>query len=139
MARAPEEIYTKFIKIMDMHEKGGLAGQGSKTTDAKGGLKDLKVYPFRHINSMEVDAAHAVLDLVISRHMKLTQLEKKSKEVEQLMKVKSAIMGQINKMGDGDESITTWREMTERFPKHTGDEQLVNMFGKVCELKSKIK
>ena len=39
MASAQEAIYAKFIKIMDKHEKGELAGQGSKATDAKGGLK----------------------------------------------------------------------------------------------------
>ena len=108
MASAQEAIYAKFIKIMDKHEKGELAGQGSKATDAKGGLKDMKAYYFRHINSMEVEAAHAVLDLVISGEMELIHLEKKSKEIEQLMKVKSAIMGQINKMGG---SITPWREI----------------------------
>ena len=61
MAKASEAIYSKFIKIMDKYEKGGLAGQGSKATDAKRGLKDMKINYFRHINSMEVDAAHAVL------------------------------------------------------------------------------
>ena len=132
MAKASDAIYSKFVKIMDKYEKGELAGQGSKATDAKRDLKAMKIYYFRHINSMEVEAVHAMLDLVISGEMELTHLEKKNKEIEQLMKVKSAIMGQINKMGG---SITPWREMTDRFHKHTGDEQLIIMFGKVCELK----
>lgn len=133
MAKAPEAIYSKFIEIIDKYEKGDLKGQKTQTTDAQGGLKEAKVYYFRHINSMEEEAAHAVLDLVLSGDMKLTSLEKKSREVETLMKIKSAFMGELNRMG---ESFTMWKEVVDRFPKHTGDDQLTNMFGQVCEIKS---
>ena len=131
MARAQASVYNRYIEIMEKHERGELKGQSAKISDAKGGMKSPKLYHFRHINNMEIDAAHAVLDLVISGDLLLGQLKEKSKEVEQLMKVQSALMGQLNLTG---ENFTMWEEVEKKFPHHTTYEQLVSMFGSVSKL-----
>ena len=77
MAKAPVAIYSKYIEIIEKHENGDLECQGSKSTDAKGRLKKIKVYHFRQINNMEEDTAHAVLNLVLSGKMALTNLERR--------------------------------------------------------------
>ena len=49
MAKSEEELYQKYLKIMDAYEKGELLGQEAHTTDTNGGLKAMKVYYFRRV------------------------------------------------------------------------------------------
>ena len=70
-------------------------GQKAKSTDFKGGLKELKVYSFRGFINLKPEAAHAVLDLVLDGKLMLTQMKKKAAEVYKLQQVQAALMGVV--------------------------------------------
>ncbi len=110
---------------MTKYEKGQLMGQKAKSTDFKGGLKELKVYSFRGFINLKPEAAHAVLDLVLDGKLMLTQMKKKAAEVYKLQQVQAALMGVVKEQ--------SWLNMQQRFPNHTGSgtEQLSNMFANV--------